>query len=67
MPILPKMLIKTTEKTLLSKEASIEKPYKFVYVCMSHDQPPLGLTSATSVPLFGILLCNIKSQRLGAS
>ena len=48
MPILLKMLIKTTEKTLLSKETSIEKPYKFVYVRMSHDrvQPPLGLTSA---------------------
>jgi len=49
MPILLKMLVKTTEKTFLSKETSIEKPHKFFYVRMSHDhvQPPLGLTSAT--------------------
>ena len=31
---------------LLTIETSIEKPYKFVYMCMSHDcvQPPLGCT-----------------------
>jgi len=31
---------------LLTIETSIEKPYKFVYMYMSHDcvQPPLGCT-----------------------